>query len=106
MSVTVAAVYENGVLRPQEPLDLAEGTHVEVTINRAAGDMAWSEEGETRRRDLIDKDIAGTICAEEAAELARLDRLSNEYFDRIAPPPIDGALRLHDRLVKQRDKGH
>ncbi|HXT57028.1 MAG TPA: antitoxin family protein [Pirellulales bacterium] len=36
MSVTIAAVYENGVLRPQQPLDLAEGAQVQVTINAAA----------------------------------------------------------------------
>ena len=29
---TVTAVYERGVLRPTEPLDLAEGERVELTI--------------------------------------------------------------------------
>ncbi|HEX5442750.1 MAG TPA: antitoxin family protein [Pirellulales bacterium] len=33
MTITVAAIYENGVLRPQQPLALAEGTEVRVTIN-------------------------------------------------------------------------
>jgi hypothetical protein len=67
----------------------------------------WSEEGERRRRDLIDKDIAGTIAEEERSELARLDRLANEHFDRVAPPPIEGARRLHTRLLQNRDdNGH
>ncbi|MDB5313316.1 MAG: hypothetical protein JWO38_7518 [Gemmataceae bacterium] len=29
---TVLAVYENGVLRPTEPLDLAEGQEVQLTV--------------------------------------------------------------------------
>jgi hypothetical protein len=62
----------------------------------------WSDELEARRRELIDKDIAGSISQSEAVELTRLDRLANEHFDRVCPPPIDGALQLHDRLLKQR----
>ena len=38
MSITIAAVYENGVLKPQQPLDLAEGAQVQVTINAATVD--------------------------------------------------------------------
>jgi len=66
----------------------------------------WSEEAEARRRTLIDKDIAGTISAAEQAELGRLDRMANDYFDRIAPPPIAGARRLHDQLHQTRDSRH
>src|SRR5437870_2757183 len=33
---TVTAVYENGVLRPTQPLDLAEGQTVEVTVSEPA----------------------------------------------------------------------
>jgi len=33
---TVLAVYENGVLRPTRPLELAEGETVEVTVARPA----------------------------------------------------------------------
>ena len=72
----------------------------------SAANGAWSEEGESRRRLLIDKDIAGTLSAEELAELRHLDQLANEHFDRVAPPPIDGARRLHDRLLKRRGNAH
>ncbi len=34
MTITIQAVYENGVLRPVEPLGLAEGEMVDVTITR------------------------------------------------------------------------
>src|SRR5487761_1476174 len=63
----------------------------------------WSEEGASRRRALIDKDIAGTISSKELAELANLDHLANEHFDRVAPPPFEGARQLHERILKQRD---
>lgn len=72
----------------------------------AAVNGAWSEQGETRRRELIDKDIAGTITADELVELARLDRLANEHFDRVAPPPVEGARRLHNQLIQKRVNGH
>ncbi len=35
MTMTVRAVYTGGVLRPVEPLPLAEGEAIEVTISRA-----------------------------------------------------------------------
>ena len=38
MTKTLKAVYENGVLRPSEPLPLREGQTVEVTV--MAGDEA------------------------------------------------------------------
>jgi hypothetical protein len=63
---------------------------------------SWSEEGEARRRELIDKDIAGTISANELTELAALDRLANEHFDRVAPPLLKGARRLHQQLLQKR----
>jgi len=62
----------------------------------------WTDEKETRRRDLIDKDIAGTITDDERAELAILDRQGNEHYDRIAPRPIEGVRRLHQELLKNR----
>jgi hypothetical protein len=62
----------------------------------------WSQEAECRRRELIDRDIACTITSEERAELVRLDRLANEHFDRIAPPPTQAARQLHGQLVKNR----
>ncbi|HET6884315.1 MAG TPA: antitoxin family protein [Pirellulales bacterium] len=37
MSVTIAATYENGVLKPQQPLELAEGAQVQVTIRAGGG---------------------------------------------------------------------
>ena len=33
MPLTIKATYENGVLKPKEPLSLAEGTEVELTLH-------------------------------------------------------------------------
>lgn len=66
-----------------------------------SSETTWTEQLERRRRELIDKEITGTLVDKERAELAGLDRLANEHFDRIAPPPFEGAQRLHEALVRK-----
>lgn len=44
MTTTVRAVYENGVLRPDRPLPLAEGQAVEVTVATPAESAAAEDE--------------------------------------------------------------
>jgi hypothetical protein len=72
-------------------------------LAQSNGDGEWTTERELRRRDLIDKDIAGTITPQERVELAVLDRQGNQHYDRIAPRPIEGAMRLHEQLLQKRD---
>lgn len=36
MTITIQATFENGVLKPKEPLTLGEGTEVELTIRPVA----------------------------------------------------------------------
>jgi predicted DNA-binding antitoxin AbrB/MazE fold protein len=57
MAITVEAVYENGVLKPAQPLPLQEHEHVRVTIQvgespllRAYGIMGWEGDPEVLRR--------------------------------------------------------
>ena len=38
MAITVEAIYEKGVLRPKQPLTLADGAEVRITINAATDD--------------------------------------------------------------------
>ena len=66
------------------------------------GDDKWTDEKEARRRELIDKDIAGTISVDERAELSILDRQGNEHYDQVAPRPIEGARQLHQELLGKR----
>ncbi|HEX8737142.1 MAG TPA: antitoxin family protein [Pyrinomonadaceae bacterium] len=38
MNQTIQAIYENGILRPLQPLDLPEGSIVEIEIIKILGD--------------------------------------------------------------------
>jgi hypothetical protein len=62
----------------------------------------WTDEKDERRCELIDKDIAGAITPQERTELAELERQANDYYDRIAAPPMEGARRLHRELLNRR----
>ena len=46
----VQAVYENGVLRPKEPLELAEGETVELTVERSTRKVEPMSDEEYARR--------------------------------------------------------
>ncbi len=64
MSITVEAVYENGVLRPVEPLPLKEQETVRLTIQtgetpllRAYGIMGWTGSAELAELFATDPDL-------------------------------------------------
>ena len=65
-------------------------------------DGGWSDELNERRIELIDKDIQGNITTEERVELAELQRKAVTYRDRVAPLPIEGARRLHQKLLEKK----
>jgi predicted DNA-binding antitoxin AbrB/MazE fold protein len=57
MELTIEATYENGVLKPAEPLPLEEHQRVRITLQnvpsrarRTAGMVKWSGDAETLRR--------------------------------------------------------
>jgi predicted DNA-binding antitoxin AbrB/MazE fold protein len=57
MSLTVEAVYENGVLKPAQPLPLQEHQKVRITVEseltwaeRTAGMLPWTGDPEILRR--------------------------------------------------------
>jgi predicted DNA-binding antitoxin AbrB/MazE fold protein len=57
MTLTIEAVYENGVLKPIHPLPLKEQERVRITVQqgdspllRAYGIMGWTGEAETIER--------------------------------------------------------
>jgi predicted DNA-binding antitoxin AbrB/MazE fold protein len=67
MAMTVEAVYENGVLKPSEPLPLKEHEKVRVTIepnlswvDRTAGIIPWTGDPEELRR-LVEDDEFGIL---------------------------------------------
>jgi predicted DNA-binding antitoxin AbrB/MazE fold protein len=78
MTTTVRAVYQNGVLRPERPLPLAEGTAVDVMVTPAAEEDEVLERMRAARtlEDLFA--IADSIPAEEGDDGYDVVRAMNE----------------------------
>jgi predicted DNA-binding antitoxin AbrB/MazE fold protein len=64
MTLTVEAVYEDGVLKPTQPLPLADHAKVRVTIHaetsplvQAYGMMGWTGDAETLERIALDPEF-------------------------------------------------
>jgi predicted DNA-binding antitoxin AbrB/MazE fold protein len=64
MAITVEAVYENGVLKPVEPLPFKEHEKVQVTVEsvmspllRAQGIIRWTGDVETLERIAMDPEF-------------------------------------------------
>lgn len=85
MIKTLPAVYENGVLRPLEPVDLKESQRVEITISDSVEDLAdvW-----------LDHEYIASVDAIEEAEPS-LDEV------RSALAKIPG--KLSDDIRSERD---
>ncbi|MHB1424001.1 MAG: antitoxin family protein [Gemmataceae bacterium] len=72
MSLTVEAIYENGVLKLAEPLPLKEHEKVRVTVScgtsrarRSAGLMGWTGSDELADRFALDPELDFPAPAEE-----------------------------------------
>ena len=63
------------------------------------GDAAWSSQKNARRLALIDKKIQQTITPKEAIELLRLTKQMRVHCDSEEMVPLEGARRLHRRLL-------
>jgi predicted DNA-binding antitoxin AbrB/MazE fold protein len=87
MDRTVEAVYERGVLRPLEPLALAESQRVKVTISEAAN-------GRSQR------DLAAVEQAK--SELAEMGSVPTIDEVRTALASIPGSL-AHDVIAERGD---
>jgi predicted DNA-binding antitoxin AbrB/MazE fold protein len=64
MTLTVEAIYENGVLKPAQPLPLREHEQVRITVEqgdspllRAYGIMGWTADAETIERIALDPEF-------------------------------------------------
>lgn len=76
-----------------------------LPVAPAAGADDWDAPKDTRRCALIDREIAGTLTAEEAAELGALQAAMLRNRRRLAPLPLDEARRLHQDLLKKAAAG-
>lgn len=77
-----------------------DGREVARLLPSAAGngdapDEPWTDAKNARRCALIDQKIAGTLCAEEAEELHRLQQEMLRHRRRVAPLPLDDGRSLH-----------
>jgi predicted DNA-binding antitoxin AbrB/MazE fold protein len=64
MALTIDAVYENGVLKPSQPLPLKEHEKVRITVEqgdspllRAYGIIGWTGDAETLERIALDPEF-------------------------------------------------
>lgn len=83
MTTTIRAIYQNGVLRPTQPLPLAEGETVEITL-------AWP------------KEPVPPLTEEEAVERIRSAKSLVEVFALAAEAPEDENYDLLKALDENR----
>ncbi len=69
MSMVFEATYENGVLKPERPLPLAEHEKVQVTVHTAVGRvretfglLGWKGDAETVQRVALDPEFSSEQC--------------------------------------------
>jgi predicted DNA-binding antitoxin AbrB/MazE fold protein len=69
MAIVIEATYENGVLKPSQPLPLAEHQKVQITIDTAVsrvwatfGLLGWKGDAETVRRVALDPEFSIEEC--------------------------------------------
>jgi predicted DNA-binding antitoxin AbrB/MazE fold protein len=55
-SLTVEAVFENGVLRPIQPLPLASDQRVTVTVQFQTADRPWSDDVAAIYQEIAEED--------------------------------------------------
>ena len=84
-------------------IQVAVTRFVAEEVSPLAGDSKWTQEKDDRRCELIDREIAGTITIQERAELGVLQRQAESHFDSVAPPPLEGAVNLHQQILSDRD---
>jgi predicted DNA-binding antitoxin AbrB/MazE fold protein len=72
MTITVEAVYENGILKPAEPLPLVNHQKVKITIQshsdwvqETAGMFGWKGDAELAERFATDPELAFPPAADE-----------------------------------------
>lgn len=82
-------------------LTSADFDRVRPMLDQRTSNVAWSDDKNGRRLELIDKKVAQTITAVESLELADLQQQAETHFDKIAPPPMKGVAELHQQLLNR-----
>jgi hypothetical protein len=66
--------------------------------------VAWTQQKNTRRCELIDREIDGVLTPEEVVELRQLQDEMLRYQNKVSPWPIQAARKLHQELLKKAAK--
>src|SRR4051812_7342628 len=82
-------------LRQDLILDINESVDADLAANGA-----WDEKKNSRRCELIDRDIQGIIGDDERCELELLTRAFRLHRQKVAPLPLAGAMALHQSLIQ------
>jgi hypothetical protein len=89
------------VLVSEMVLEQVHPSHLPGAQRVTTNGRKWSEEKNRRRCELIDKEIEGTITAEDSIELEALQREMLAYRRRVAPLPLDDLRNLHQTVLEQ-----
>ena len=65
----------------------------------------WSQSLNTRRCELIEKELDGALTDAETGELERLQTQAIAHRDRVAPLPLAAAERLQQQLLAKKRQG-
>jgi regulator of protease activity HflC (stomatin/prohibitin superfamily) len=65
---------------------------------------AWNDLKNSRRCELVDREIEGTLLPDEAAELAVLQQQMLAERRRLAPVPLNDLRRLHQELLAKAER--
>lgn len=92
----ILATYRESGMELESVVELLGQAAAEET----AGEIAWSDELNQRRFELIDKEIQGSLTLPEWYELARLTGTLRKHVDSEANLPTEGARALHAKLLQ------
>ena len=96
----------NSYLLKKRFAELSEKHSVGLIKIESDDKSSWTEEKDARRCQLIDKSLHVSLNAKEQRELKDLQRQAEAHFDEVAPPPIAGALKLHQELMDLKESSN
>ncbi len=100
MEQTVLAVYENGVLRPLEPLELPEHSTVQVRVQTTDADPRVEAQNYRQRVRAVLREAG--LLVEYPALSTEHEPLSEQEREELAKSlPAD--LRLSDAIIEERE---
>jgi hypothetical protein len=95
----VKQFFKSLALTPEGSVVEMNGQPLARMLPAGGRDTGWTDAKNARRLRLIDRDISGTITADETLELELLQEELERHVERVAPLPLDHVRRLRQRLL-------